>query len=229
MCITVKKIIAIGMALGLLGAALTGPAMAKKAKPVKTKLFLHGSTVIGENDSFSLVAEGYLPMDKNEPSGDLKSRQITNYLAGPNTQCAGNNLFPVWTGAVSGTIKGDMKLTFSTAGTPGPVVVRVWPDVGSSLCNSETSGTMDYPEPAGEVVVDIPPGSGTVEAVLKGVNFKAIGSVVVQLSPEVAVDLPSPAGSILTPFVARVLYDSPDYASALEFTCIPASGKSCTP
>src|SRR5688572_7942877 len=97
-----KKVIAIGLAVGLLGAALAGPAMAKKAKPVPTKLFLHGSTVIGENDSFSLVAEGYLPMDKNEPSAEMKSRQITNYVGGPNSNCAGNNLFPVWTGAVSG-------------------------------------------------------------------------------------------------------------------------------
>jgi hypothetical protein len=224
-----KKLLVLTVLAGLLLAPLSASA-GKKAKPVSTKLFLHGATVIGENDSFSLVAEGYLPMDATEPAGaEPKSRQITNYLIGPNTQCAGNNLFPVWSGPVSGTIKGDMKLTFSTVGTPGSVVVRVWPDVGSSLCDSAATGTSEYPDPAGEVTVELPPGEGTVEAVMKGVNFKAIGSVIVQISPVVAVDVPDPGGSVLNPVLARVLYDTPDFASALEFKCIPSSGKTCTP
>ncbi len=224
-----KKLLVFTVLAALMLAPLSASA-GKKAKPVPTKLFLHGESVVGENDSFSLVAEGYLPMDSKEPSGaEVKSRQITNYMVGPNTQCAGNNLFPVWSGPVSGTIKGDMKLTFSTVGTPGSVVVRVWPDVGSSLCDSAATGTSDYPDPAGEITVDLPPGAGTVEAVMKGVNFKAIGSVIVQISPAVAVDVPDPGGSLLSPVLARVLYDTPDFASSLEFTCIPASGKSCTP
>ena len=223
-----RKTISMLAATALVVGAFAAPAIAKKkAKPVNTKLFLHGSTVIGENDSFSLVAEGYLPMDPSEPSAEAKSRQITNYLGGPNTQCAGNNLFPVWSGPVSGTIKGDVKLTFNAIGTPGKAVVRIWPDVGSSLCDSATSGTFDYPDPAGEVVVDLPAGPGQVEAVMKGVNFKAIGSVIVQISPAVAADIPEPGGSVLEPFVSRVLYDSADFASALEFKCIPAKGKTC--
>jgi hypothetical protein len=225
-----RKIVSVLAASALLTAAFVSPALSAKAKPVATKLFLHGATVIGENDSFSLVAEGYLPMDATEPAGaEPKSRQITNYLSGPNTQCAGNNLFPVWSGPVSGTIKGDMKFTFSTVGTPGSVVVRVWPDVGSSLCDSAATGASDYPDPAGEVTVELPPGEGTVEAVMKGVNFKAIGSVIVQISPAVAVDVPDPGGSVLAPVLARVLYDTPDFASALEFKCTPSSGKTCTP
>jgi hypothetical protein len=67
------------------------------------------------------------------------------------------------------------------------------------------------------------------EAVIKGVNFKAVGSMIVQVSPVVAVDIPSPGGAILTPFISRILYDTPEFASSLEFSCIPASGKSCTP
>lgn len=229
-----KKMIPI-LAVALIVASITAPAMAKKkAKPVATKLFLHGATVVGENDSFSLANEAFLPMDKTEPTGaEPKSRWITNYLAGPNTQCAGNNLFPVWSGALTGTIKGDVKLTFNAVGTPGDVVVRIWPDVGqgSSLCDSSNPASMssNYIEPAGEVVVSLPPGSGTVEAVIKNVNFKAVGSIVIQLSPVVAVDLPDPGGSVLTPFMSRVLYDTADFASMLEFSCIPASGSSCTP
>jgi hypothetical protein len=226
-----KKLVGGLVLSALLFTALTTPVLGKrKAKPVATKLFLHGETVVGENDSFSLLAEGYLPMDSTEPTGsEPKSRQITNYLAGPNYRCAGNNLFPVWSGPLSGTVKGDVKFTFSTVGTPGPVVVRMWPDVGSSLCDSSTTGASDYIDPAGEVQVELPPGQGQVEAVMEDVNFKAIGSLVIQVSPAVAVDLPEPAGSVLAPLVSRILYDSTDFASSIEFSCIPASGKSCTP
>jgi hypothetical protein len=229
-----KKTVVLVLASMLLVSGLVAPVSAakkkKKAKPVATKLFLHGDSAVGENDSFSAVAEAYLPMDSTEPSGsEMKSRQITDYLVGPNTQCAGNNLFPVWSGELTGRVKGDVKLTFSTIGTLGEVVVRMWPDVTSSLCDSETTGATDYVDPAGEVVVELPPGSGTVEAVMEGVNFKALGTVIVQISPPVAVDLPSPAGSILTPLFSRVLYDSTEFASVLEFDCIPAKGKSCTP
>lgn len=223
-----RKIVSVLALTGVVVAAFAVPALGKKkAKPVATKLFLHGSTAIGENDSFSLLAEGYLPMDASDPSAELKSRSITNYIGGPNPECAGNNLFPVWSGAVSGQIKGDVKLTFSTVGTPGKAVVRIWPDVSASMCNSSTTGASDYVDPAGEVVVDLPAGSGTVEAVMKKVNFKAVGSVIVQISPAVVADLPDPGGSVLQPFVSRVLYDSADHASALEFKCIPAKGKSC--
>lgn len=224
-----KKLLILAVAAGLLVAPVSASA-GKKAKPVPTKLFLHGATALGENDSMAIVNDVFLPMDPTEPAGaEPKSKQITNGIVTPNTQCAGNNLFPVWSGQIAGTVKGDVKLTFSTVGTPGPVVVRIWPDVGSLMCTSSLSGSTDYPEPAGEVTVDLPPGEGTVEAVMEGVNFKAVGSLMVQISPAVAADLPDPAGVVLTPSLARVLYDTPDFASALEFTCIPATGKTCTP
>jgi hypothetical protein len=221
--------------IGLLVGAVAVPAEAgkkKKAKPVATKLFLHGASPIGESDSFSVVADTYLPMDKTEPAGsEPKSKFITNYIVGPNTACAGNNLFPVWSGQVIGTIKGDIKVTLHTVGTPGPVEIRVWPDVGSSLCDTDNpvSPSDAYVDPAGAVTVDLPPGQAATEAVIKGVNFQAKSTLVIQVSPTVAVDLPSPGGSLLNPFVSRLLYDTPEVASSIEFTCIPATGKSCTP
>lgn len=224
-----KKLLVLTVLAGLLLAPLSASA-GKKAKPVPTKLFFHGDTVIGENDSIAVVNDVFLSMDSTEPSGaEPKSKQIVNGIVTPNTQCAGNNLFPVWSGPLAGTVKGDVKVTFSAVGTPGPVSVRIWPDVSSLLCTSAASGSADYPEPAGEVVVDLPPGEGTVEAVMKGVNFKAIGSLMVQISPVVAVDIPDPGGAVLTPFISRVLYDTPDFASSVEFSCIPAKGKTCTP
>lgn len=226
-----KKLIA-ALAVGVLMAAVAAPAIAakKKAKPVTTTLYLHGPTRVGENDSMAIVNDVFLPMDKNEPTEAAPaSRFIVNGVATPNETCAGNNLFPVWTGELSGRVSGDVKLTFSHVGTPGSVVVRIWPDVGSLLCNSSLSGSADYPEPAGEVTVALPPGTGTVEAVMKGVKFSAVGSLMVQISPGVAAELPEPVGGLFGPFVSRVLYDSPDFPSALEFKCIPSSGRSCTP
>jgi hypothetical protein len=219
-------LVAVGLIVGPAGAA-------KKAKkPVPTTFYLHGTEVVGESESFTLVADTLLPMDTTEPTGaEPKSKFITNYLGGPNTMCAGNNLFPVWRGEIAGTIKGDMKFTFHTVGTPGPVEVRVWPDVSSSMCSTDNPASPSdaYPDPAGAVTVDLPAGPGTTEAVIKGVNFKAAGSIIVQVSPVVAVDIPSPGGAILTPLISRILYDTPEFASSLEFSCIPASGKSCTP
>jgi hypothetical protein len=219
------------IAAGVFVASIAAPASAGKAKPDKTTLYLHGTEQIGETESFSAVADTLLPMDAKKPAGtDIKSKMITNYGVGPNTQCAGNNLFPVWSGKVTGHIKGDIKFTFNTVGTPGQVEVRVWPDVYSSMCDSENPAATasDYPDPAGAVTVDLPAGPGTTEAVIKGVDFDAIGSLVVQISPIVAVDIPSPGGSVLAPFHSRILYDTADYASALEFTCVPVKGsKSC--
>jgi hypothetical protein len=90
----------------------------------------------------------------------------------------------------------------------------VWPDVFSQLCDSNLSS--DYVEPAGQVTVALPPGQGRVEATIKGVNFKAVGSMLVQITP---VTIP--------PFFGRVFYDTPDMNANVSFKCIPARGKSC--
>ncbi|MDQ3964559.1 MAG: hypothetical protein M3277_11720 [Actinomycetota bacterium] len=226
-----KRLLVLMMVTGLVfGSIAAAEAGKRKAKPVLTTLFLHGDTLLGENDSMTLVNDVFLKMDAKEPTGsEPKSRFIMNYGVGPNTQCAGNNLFPVWTGPLTGQVQGDVKVTLHTIGTPGPVVLRIWPDIAGQACDSELTGAKAYVEPAGEITVDLPPGHGEIEAVFKDVNFAAQGILMFQLSPAVAVDLPSPAGAILNPFVSRVLYDSTDFVSSLEFSCIPSSGKACTP
>jgi hypothetical protein len=216
-----RKTLLIAVATGLLAASLAGPALAgKKAKPVATTLYFHGTETVGELESYPFIAAGYFAMDSTEPTGaQPKSKQLTNYVGGPNTECAGNEFFPVWIGDVSGTVKGDVKVTFNTIAVGGAVDVRIWPDVAGQLCTNETLGVFDYPEPAGEVRVSLPPGAGTVEAVIEGVKFKATSLLMVQLTPV-----------ITPPFFGRVLYDSPTAASKIEFSCTPAKGqKACTP
>src|SRR5687767_15040713 len=108
-------------------AAVSGLAIAKKkkkkAKPVKTTLYFHGGSPVGESESFGAVADVPLPMSTEKPSGaEPKSKQIVNGVATPNSQCAGNNLFVNFSGPLAGTIKGDVKVTFNAISSPGSVV-----------------------------------------------------------------------------------------------------------
>lgn len=226
-----KKLLIAGLAAGLLASSFVSPATAgkkKKAKPVATTLFLHGTEKFGEMESFSLVADGYLKMDTKAPTGaDTKSKGITNYGIGPNTRCAGNTLFPTYVGDLRGKVTGDVKVSLNTLASPGGAVeVRIWPDVASLACDSATSA--DYIEPAGSVVVPLPPGQGKVEAVIEGVDFSAVSGLMLQVSPA-TIDLPSPVGRRpLPPFFGRLLYDSEAAPSSISFSCTPSSGKTCS-
>lgn len=128
--------------------------------------------------------------------------------------CAGSFLLPVWSGALSGKVVGDMKVTLHTVSAPKEVTIQVWPDLMSQTCASNDLAEGDYPKPAAQATVSLPPGPGETEVVLKNVRFDAAGSMMLQILP-------------VGPLPGRVLYDSPDFASRIEFTCIPKSGKSC--
>ncbi len=129
-----KKTIASLAIAGLVVGSLAGPAIAGKKKkkkapaPVETTLFFHGTEQFGEMDTPPLVGGPVLPMDASEPSGEEKSKQIDNYVVGPNVQCAGNNLFGSWLGDVVGTVS-EVKVTFAAIGTPGLVDINVWADL----------------------------------------------------------------------------------------------------
>lgn len=226
-----RKLVVVVLAAALVAGALVGSADAKKKakKPVVTTFHLHGSQPAGEAESDPVVNPVYLPMDATAPTGSTpKSKQITNLLVSPNTQCAGNQLFPVWVGKLAGHVVGDVKVTLSTLSTPnGKVDVRIWPDVNSSLCTSSLAGTDEYPKPAAEKTVDLPAGPGSTEIDLGNVDFTATGVLMIQISPT-----PGPTvgpQATLTPFAGRVLYDATAYDSTITFSCIPTSGSSCTP
>lgn len=228
----VKRLIVIALVAGLIAGALVAPAGAakkkKKAKAVATTLYMQGSETIGESESMSIVADGYLDLVPEEPEGsDTKSKGLLNYVRGPNDQCAGNSLWPVFVGRLSGTVKGDMTVVLNVASTPGEIKVRVWPDVNSQMCTQETLGSFDYPEPAAEAVVAVSPAETEIEIPLEKVNFKATSVLMVQVSP-VSMDTGTDAGTFFPPLVGRVLYGSAGALSRIEFRCTPARGKSCT-
>ena len=192
-------------------------------KAVPTTLYFHGTQYVGETEIPDGVSGLYRTMDGNEPT-DPAPKSVSLLAVGaagsgtPNTECAGNPLFPVWVGDVNGTIVGDLKLSLDSVSLPATKVdVRVWGFVpGVGACNSQ--GVEGYVKPFAETRVDVPPGPGTIEAVLKNKKFKTLGKLMVQITPVLD-------GATAT----RVLYDSSTTISQIEFTCAPASGPSCLP
>lgn len=204
-----KRSLAVMMILGLvIGAFAAAPAAAGKAKAKKVKFYLHGTEPIGEIDIANNFAAGYFKMDATEPA-DPTPKSVTGLFWKEHwNDCAGMYGLPAWSGTVSGKIKGTMKLTLHTINRPaGAIEVEIWPDLTTMQCASNDVSEGSYPDPVASATVDLPPGNGETVIEFKKVNFKAVGSLMVQITP------------VGGPASTRILYDSPDFASSLEFTC----------
>jgi len=218
-----KKAIAVALALGLMAGALAAPAQAgkkkKKAKPVKTTLYMHGDLPVGDMAEWIEGASGgtHNKMDTTEPAaGPPKSHSYTLFGAG-NTQCTGNELFPSWEGQIAGTIVGDLKLYANMLAPPSKVIARVWVDVPFGSCTSEVAGVENFVDPIAEVEVEVPAGANELEIVFEKLKVPAQMNLIVQLHQQ---DEPQNQG--------RVLYDSADFPTRVEFNCIPPKGaKAC--
>ena len=195
--------------------ALQGPAAAKKESHkqglVKTVLYLEGSMDLAELEApFLYQALSPQTPDASSP----RSKTVTSYSWGPNPRCAGQNLAPVFIGAVRGTVVGPIQITLHSVSTPlATVDLRIWPDVTDQLCDSDVTGEMAYPEPGASVVAPLPPGPGVVEVETPAADFEAEASIMFQVTP--MVDFP---------FVGRVLYDAGSHDSRIEFMCRPPKG-----
>ncbi|HEX2239545.1 MAG TPA: hypothetical protein VHJ82_00155 [Actinomycetota bacterium] len=187
----------------------------KKPKPVVTKYFFHGNSPIGEPDGLNGATgmEPFPSMDATEPSGsNPRSMMVISYVGGPNTACRGSFLAPVWVGDVTGRVLGEATVAFDVVSSPTAAVnVQIFPDQVDFNCDSAI--------PAASLVVPLPAGPGHVEATFENLDFEVVGKVMVQISPVLG-----------TPYYARVLYDSADFPSSFEFSCIPPKGQtSCDP
>lgn len=212
-----RRVISILLVSGLMFGAVASAEAAKKKKPVPVTFYFHGTETIGEIDLVNNFAVGYSKMDPTEPSEPApRSRPFTTWTGDPQmwNDCAGSFLLPVWTGALSGKVVGDMKVTLHTLSAPKEVTIQVWPDLATQTCGSNDLGEGDYPVPAAEATATLPAGPGETEIVLKDVKFQASSMLMLQILPH-------------GPLPGRVLYDASDYSSRVEFSCIPKSGKSC--
>jgi hypothetical protein len=215
-----KRFFVLFLALGLIVGSIATADAKKKAKPVATTLYLHGTSDVGEADLPDNVSGGlFMAMDTTKPSAATpKSMFVTNYIAGPNTTCSGNALLPTWKGPLSGTVKGDLTITLNTIGSPAAKMqVDVFPD-GTGGCDS-TVGSTGFVPPVASAIVDVPPGPGVTEVKFENVNFKAVGTLVMMLS------IP---GAPANPYQVRVLYDGAGYESNIALSCTPASGSKCS-
>ena len=207
------------LGLAVLTGVLAVPASAKKVAAVPTTLYMHGNMPVG--DGLELVNgvqnSTNMKMDAVEPAAGAP-KSMSYSFAGGNEQCAGNDLFPAWSGMVSGKLASDVKMTAHFAGAPSTVTARIWLDVPFGSCTSSTTGAADYREPNAQVEVTIPAGHNEVVFDFPGLKGAKVGAMmVVQLHTKT----PTSQG--------RILYDSADMATHIEFDCVPAKGStSCT-
>ena len=229
-----RKFVIGALAVGLLAGALALPATAGKAKPQPVTFYLHGPFASGELDyaettanTLQGVPDGFQSMDTTEPADPAPdSMGLTNYVRGPNRSCSGNALFPTWQGKLIGKVSGDMKVYLNAiAGPATKVVVEVFPD-SLGGCDSAT-GSTGYVPPVASAEATLVPGTGETEVVLEGVKFKSLSHLVIMVTP---VGMDAAGQPALDPASqGRLLYDSADFASRIEFSCTPTSGKSCIP
>lgn len=210
-----RRFITISIALGLIvGSVAT--AQAAKKKPVKTTLYMHGTQPIGEAQLVdTLQSVQGMTMTATEPAAGAPKSQFFGHPAG-NEECAGNPFYPSWDGRVTGTVVGDLKVTVYFVAAPATINARLWEDVAFSSCTSSNTGATDYVPPISETMVEVPAGANEVEFTFENVKMAVLANLVVQMHTT-------------TPNPGRLLYDAPDYATRIEFDCIPKSGSSCTP
>lgn len=219
-----RRVVIVGLVLGLLAGALT-PAEAakkkkKKKKPVPVTFYMHGPSQLGEVDGVQWVADGLpnsspLTMDTTEPTGS--QTKSMNYFSPPfNDQCTGLPLaFPTFVGKLKGTIVRDATMTAYFTGAPATVTARIWADVlPFQACNDE------YIEPAAEVQAEVAAGDNApVEFVFPKLKLVAKDSIMIEILV--------PSGAGYRGQVGRLLYDSASSQTKLDFKCLPRSGKSC--
>lgn len=208
-----KRVLAVAVVATL---AATTPALAAKPKPkpIKMTYFLHGAQPVGEIEQNFLTGAA-LPMDAKKPTGtQVKKKYVTNYVAGPNTECAGNSLLAFWDGNLAGTLTGAYSITlYTTAAPQSQLRVRLFDTPAANACNS--GSTMNYPGALLDKMVTVPQGDGKVT--ISGVFPKpreVKGILQIEMS----------SGSLDTSQVV-INYDATSAVSSLSFSCLPRKGK----
>jgi hypothetical protein len=209
-----KRIATALAGLTVLAGLLASPATAAKPKPVETTLYMHGHMPVGDMLEFvnGVQNSTNMKMDVTEPAAGAPKSMSFSLPVG-NEQCAGNDLFPSWSGTVTGKLASDVKMTAHFAAAPSTVTARIWLDVPFGSCTSSTAGVSDFRDPVAEVDVEVPAGANEVVIDFPGLKGMKVGAIMVV---ELHTNSPTSQG--------RVLYDSADYPTRIEFSCIPAKG-----
>jgi len=205
-----KKFLGLALVSGLLAASFGASATAGASS---TTYFLHGRGPVAEsyiNETW--LDDAYMSMDTTEPTAaEPSSIFVTNYMRGPNTDCDGNGLLPVWRGDYVGKFKGTVTVTLHTIATPATdLVVSLYAD-GTGTCSSAgTPGVTEpteAPKPVATATVT-PATNGVTEVTFKKVKFKALSNALLQLN----------VPNLSSPGQVRVLFDSAAYPSGVTFS-----------
>ena len=206
-----KRLLGLALVSGLLAASFVGSATAGSSE---TTYFLHGRGPVAEayiNETW--MDSNYMTMDTTEPTAaEPSSIFVTNYMRGPNTDCDGNGLLPVWKGDYTGKFKGDVTVTLHTVATPATdLVISLYAD-GTGTCASDGSNpalpAAEAPQPVATETVTPAAGPGVTEVTFKNVKFKALSNALLQLN----------VPNLSSPGQIRVLFDSADYPSGVTFS-----------
>lgn len=179
------------------------------AAKTTTTFYLHGKGPVQEayiNEMW--LDSAWMNMDSTKPTdAEFASMFVTNYFRGPNTDCDGNGLLPVWKGDFSGTFKGAAKVSLHTVATPAvKMTVSLYKDPTGTCTSNLPTGASEAPKPVATTVVDVAPGHAMTEITFKKVKFEAAGGLALQLS------IPTQT----TPGQVRILFDSAEFASNVQ-------------
>ena len=201
-----RKLILSLAAVAVVVTSLGAPALA--AKKQTTTLYLHGKGPVQEAYMNEMWLDSiYMTMDDTAPTkAEPASMNVTNYVRGPNTDCDGNGLLPVWKGNYVAKFKGDVKVTLHTVALPASsMVVSLYADPTGTCTSNLPTGASEAPKPVAQTEVEVAPGPAATEIVFKKLSFKSFGSVALQLH------IPN-----MTPGQVRVLFDSATYPSSIQ-------------
>jgi hypothetical protein len=212
-----------GVALVVGLSLLAGPAGARSSTHV---FYLHGDDQFGEQQTADIFVLGktdklWMDMDSHKPEAGIpKSKQVPNAAVAPGDSCSGSPYFPVWVGAVSGTVKGDLTVKLDTIATPSSkIAVSLFRDLKTVDCFSQDpSGSIipyEYKPPVAVTTAEVPEGQGSVIAKFKGLDFYVDQSLILQV--QIYDQFNNPGSQV------RILYDSADAASSIKFTCVPSN------
>lgn len=220
-----KRVLSIGLGLGLLAASLAGPALAGRKKHnrlINTTLYARAAYPLGEVERL-LWETPSMPCRTNapfpvlvdaKPDGAIaKSHAIFTVATGSDQSIgpAPIRRNPIFEGSLKGTIRGDVRLVIHVAGTRYPSLeARLWTDPKWSGCAPAVE-----PEALTSFNVDLD-GKAETEAVFEDVDLKARSSIVVEVR---APSLNNGHG------VSRLLYDAADSLTRVIFSCAPPKGK----